>query len=400
MNSPRLGRFLFVALILCAVLATGAPRWVQAAPAIVDPGQGTFVFSGSGSTELSGITYAGGTSYFAVSDNTPVFYPLSVSLNLSTGFVTSVNVGSGVTMTIGGSAISNSPKYDAEGIAYDSASGQLWIVSEQGTVLNRHDPVTGNANVIALITGPGTESAVYVNHRPDFGLESVTRSSTTGDMWIANEESLTTDGPQPTPTTGTAVRLQLFKGAGGWGGQWAYITDPDRGPITFPSFPTQTFSGVSDMQLLPDGSMLVLERAFGGSDGAAGLPQFRSRIYFVAASEFAAGKSVAGISNLDTAPLDDLSGEPWQPAVAKTLLWEHTFASADFDGITIGQTLANGDLSLLLIADDQGGLGTQGVYPLRLVGALVPEPGALALFGSGAAVVLLLGQMRRRAGDG
>ncbi len=240
---------------------------------------------------------------------------------------------------------------------------------------------------------------VFANRRVDFGWESLTRSATGSVTWTANEESLTTDGPQSTPTTGTAVRLQRFDGSMTPTGQWAYITDPNRGPITFPGFPSQTFSGVSDMQVLPDGSLLVLERAFGGSDGASGLPQFRSRIYWVPASQFGAPQDISGISNLDTAPLGDLTGEPWQPSVAKTLLWEGTFASSDFDGITIGQTLANGDLSLLLIADDQGGLGTQAVYPLRLVGALVPEPGSFALAACGAALVGLAWR-RRHAGDG
>src|SRR6266480_4928206 len=99
-------------------LALGLPGLALAAPTIVDPGQGTFIFSGSGSSELSGITYAGGTSYYAVSDNTPILYPLNVTLNLSTAFVTGISVGTGVTMNdAGGVPLPNTPnKLDAEGI--------------------------------------------------------------------------------------------------------------------------------------------------------------------------------------------------------------------------------------------------------------------------------------------
>jgi hypothetical protein len=369
----------FVASLLLLSLLLVAPRLADAAPAIVDPGQGTFTFSGSGATELSGITYAGGTSYYAVSDTTPLLYPLNVTLNLSTAFVTGVTVNPGVTLKdSGGVALPNTPnKLDGEGIAYDPLTGKVWVANESEPGIRRHDPTTGNEEQL-ITPASHPQLGVFANRRVDFGWESLTRSATGSVTWTANEESLTTDGPQSTPTTGTAVRLQRFDGSMTPTGQWAYITDPNRGPITFPSFPTDTFSGVSDMQVLPDGSLLVLERAFGGSDGSLGLPQFRSRLYWVSASELTAPKDVSGLSNLDTAPVGDLSAEPWQPALAKTLLWEQTFASADFDGITIGQTLANGDLSLLLIADDQGGLGTQGLYPLRLV-TNVPEPSSLVL---------------------
>jgi hypothetical protein len=59
---------------------------------------------------------------------------------------------------------------------------------------------------------------------------------------------------------------------------------------------------------------------------------------------------------------------PWTPAV-KTLFFERRFGLpiSNFAGMVLGPRLANGDRSLLLIADN--GRGTwQSIYALRLRG--------------------------------
>ncbi len=116
--------------VICGVANYSRPA--AAAPSIVDPGQGTFSFSGSGANSLSGITYAGGTSYYSISDTTPTVFPLNITLNLSTDFVTGVTVAPGLTLKdSGGVALPNTPnKLDGEGIAYDPITGKLWVSNE------------------------------------------------------------------------------------------------------------------------------------------------------------------------------------------------------------------------------------------------------------------------------
>src|SRR5262249_25265471 len=157
-------------LVFAFNMIFAGPRWCQAAPSIVDPGQGIFTFSGSGSSELSGITYTGGTSYYAISDNTPTFYPLNVTLNLNTAFVTGVTVGTGVTMNdSGGTPLPNTPnKLDNEGIAYDPLTGKLWASNESEPGIRRFDPVTGNQEQL-ITPASNAQLAVFANRRVDFG---------------------------------------------------------------------------------------------------------------------------------------------------------------------------------------------------------------------------------------
>jgi hypothetical protein len=122
-------------------------------------------------------------------------------------------------------------------------------------------------------------------------------------------------------------------------------------------------SGVSDLLALPDGRLLVLERELGGTF----IPDFRNRIYLV---DFTGATDTSAISSLNSATFTGLT---------KTLLWEGNFANDNFEGITLGPQLANGDYSIILVSDDGGGTNAQSLYALRISG--VPEPGGLALLG-------------------
>jgi len=77
----------------------------------------------------------------------------------------------------------------------------------------------------------------------------------------------------------------------------------------------------------------------------------------------------------DTSALAALAGTTYTP-VTKTLLWSKSGLGANFEGIALGPTLADGSASLLLVADDNGGTG-ETLYPLTI--AFVPEPGTGSL---------------------
>lgn len=141
--------------------------------------------------------------------------------------------------------------------------------------------------------------------------------------------------------------------------QYAYVVDPYPARIKRPTLLRgYDTSGLSDLLLLPNGRLLALERAFAGdSTGAAG---FRIRIHEVDCS---------AATDISEPPLaEGLAGKSYSPA-RKRLLWEKRFGfdNSDFEGITLGPRLRNGDRALLLVADNDGGTA-EAIYALRLSG--------------------------------
>src|SRR5690606_24093424 len=116
--------------------------------------------------------------------------------------------------------------------------------------------------------------AVYSNQIANRGLESLTRRPDGQEMWTANEEALSVDGPLATTAAGTTVRLQRLSAAGNGvtpAEQYAYVTEPIH---SHASLGSEMQRGLVDLVSLPDGSLLALERS-----AAAGLPPFVTAIY-------------------------------------------------------------------------------------------------------------------------
>lgn len=307
---------------------------------IEDPGQGSVRLpSGStGAAELSGLTYAGGATYYAVSDKGGTkLWVLGIAVDLASGRITWAGVESSL----------NVPglKGDIEGVAYRSATRSILISDESNSTIREYNIASGKS--MSTVAVP----PIFKKIRSNFGLESL--SWTDGRIWTANEEALIGDGSRSTATSGSWVRLQRFDRSGKPNGQWAYCTEPISQLSPFTSL---TRSGVSDLLALPGGGLLVLERELGGV-----VPEFWTRIYEV---------SFVGAS--DTSSVKSLLKEKFLPA-KKRLLWEHKFRTTNYEGITLGPALANGGRSLLLISDDGAGQEgmTQHLYPLilRLDGA-------------------------------
>ena len=352
----------FGVLILWAVVGFGACPG-SAAVILTDVGQWTLPAGPSGATELSGISWAGGNQYYAVSDANQTVYPLTITLNTATGAVISATLSAGVVMASGA---------DLEGIACVPGGGSAWIADETGPAIRRHNLATG-AELDAL-----TIPAVFANIRANRSFESLSRRAGGAELWTANEEALTVDGPVSTTAAGTVVRLQKFDAAGSAAGQWAYVADAIEANLPQVA---QEQSGVADMLVLPNGKVLVLEREV----DLVGLAlQFRNRIY---EADFSGATDTSAIAGLD--------GAAYTP-VAKTLLWEKYFPNDDFEGLTLGPKLDDGSFSVLLISDD-GSVNPffpdQSLYALKISGD-VPEPAALALLAAGATALI---RRRRRA---
>ncbi len=283
-----------------------------------------------GASELSGIAWAGGSQYFAVSDDGARLYPLNVVLDPTTGAIQSASAGTAAYVT----------GYDLEGIALAGDGLSAWISDETGPAIRRFS-LSGGAEIATLAL-----PAVFSSVRSNLSLESLARDPRSGALWTANEEALSIDGPVSNFTHGSTIRVQRFDANGNAAGQWAYMTDEIPGDLLMPGRDVEA-SGVSDLLVLPDGELLALERAFGRDTF------FRSRIY-------ALDRSTA----TDTSADASLASASFTP-ISKTLLWENTYTTANFEGISIGPRLANGDHSLVLVSDD-GGFADQLALTLRL----------------------------------
>lgn len=291
---------ILAAVTLLAVGAAGsAPRWT-----ISDPGQGPVLLAsgGTGARELSGISWAGGSRYYAVSDKLPMAFPLSIEIDSHTGTIRRAAVQPGISLA--GSR-------DLEGVVYDPERQTLLVSDEVGPAIREYGAADGA--LVRTIAVP----RVYANIRKNLSLESLSMDPDQRTLWTANEETLGCDGPASTLTAGSVVRLQRFDRSYQPNGQWAYVTDPTPDGVLPPS------SGVSDLVALPNGGLLVLERAY----GLAGL---RMRLYEV---DFSAATDVAALPTLARAH--------YTP-VRKMLLWQRTFADANFEGAALGPGLDGG----------------------------------------------------------
>ena len=324
-----------------------APVTGEPALTITRSGQSPLVLrSGStGATELSGITYAGGTNYYAVGDNgAPTIWQVYTSLDSRSGRVRSTLVTGGISAPELGS--------DSEGIALGPSGNRVWV----------SDEVASTINEFSLDTGQKTGSVAVPNiYRPanvqnNMGLESLTYGA--GRLWTANEEALRSDGALSTTAAGSWVRIQEFDGPDlAARRQYAYRTDPISRLSPFVSVER---SGLVDLLALPNGQVLALERELGGY-----LPRFRTRIYLV---DFTGASDVADLSSL-------ASGSGFTP-VGKTLLWQADTGFSNFEGITLGPRLSDGSYALLLVSDD--GIGAmaqrQDSFSLILSGVTAPAP--------------------------
>jgi len=351
--------------IVAAVLVASSAGVTRGQITVVDPGQGRVALS-SGTTaagELSGITWTGGTSYLAVGDNgAKSLWQLAVTIDADSGWVT------------GGAVVGAVPApglgTDSEGIAFRSATGSVFVSDEVASSITQLDATVG-----VTLGSVGVPSIFApANVQGNMGLESLAFGA--GGLWTANEEALVPDGPLSTTTQGSWVRIQRFDAALAPAGQWAYRTDPIS---ALTSLTTAERSGVVDVLPWTATTLLVLEREFGG----AVIPDFRSRLYGV---DLATGSDVAGVASLTSGSFTPLT---------KTLLWEGSFGTSNFEGMTFGPMLSSGFTSLLLVSDNGGGIA-QDLYALQLV----PEPrvGLLAVLAVGG-VFVAVGLSRRRLLD-
>ena len=304
-----------------AAVTSGASPTVSVRPVALSPF--SLSSNGTGAAELSGIAYAGGTTYYSVGDNGAAsIWQLYTSLATPPGGIRSGFVATGISAPALGR--------DSEGIALTPSGAGAWVSDEIASTITEFSLSDGS--MIGSVAVP----AIYrpANVQGNFGLESLSYAA--GALWTANEEALRSDGSLSDTATGSWVRIQKFAGAGFTPStQYAYRTDPiaELSPFT-----DAERSGLVDLVALPDGQVLSLERELGGF-----LPVFRSRVYLI---DFTGATDVSAVPSL---------ADGGFTALGKTLLWQGYFAFANFEGVALGPQQSDGSYSLLLVSDDGSG---------------------------------------------
>ena len=319
-----------------AMVQTNSATKLSVRPVALSPY--SFSSRSTGAAELSGLTYAGGTTYYAVGDNgADSIWQTYTSLTPALGGIRTGYVATGITAPALGT--------DSEGIALTPSGSGVWVADEVASSISEFSLSDGSkAGAVAV-------PAIYrpANVQGNFGLESLTYGADA--LWTGNEEALRTDGALSSTTAGSWVRIQKFAGPDlAPVEQYAYRTDPiaELSPFT-----DAERSGLVDMVALPDGRVLGLERELGGF-----LPVFRSRIYLI---DFSGATDVSALLSL---------ADGGFTAVGKTLLWQGYFAFLNFEGIALGPQHSDGSYSLLMVSDDGSGIlgQRQGLLSLNLRG--------------------------------
>ncbi|MCR5750929.1 MAG: esterase-like activity of phytase family protein [Kiritimatiellae bacterium] len=319
---------------------------------------------------LSGLAYAGGDTYYAVDDGDGYLYQLTIPIERETGRIklddSYRRKPYGTNGFVHGTAeitfmpgVRMSDANDMEGCAYDPASGKLWIAQEKDALIREYDPATGKISRSAPVP------EVLKDYYENLSLEALTISGNGKVMWTCNEESLKCDGPFSSENKGTIVRLTRFTRKSvydNWtpAGQWPYLTEPVGTPRNGISDPKR--SGVAGMCLLPDGTLLVLERRCYGDPLC---PNLQFRIYkadFTGATEISSVKSLKGLSSFNCV------GKGIKP------LWDSEksgFLSvnySNFECMCLGPRLNDGSCVLVLASDGNNGGCIEKVMTLRLEG--------------------------------
>ena len=273
--------------------------------------------------EYSGITRISGNRYAVVDDNLKGGGILFFSIPLDAYG----NIGTVRMQVADGTAIATGKARDCEGIAFEPASGTLYVASENQEI--RGYDLTGKENGKAFRIPKDLGVRDITNN---LGFEALTYNDATGLFWTTTESSLKKDTFLP-----RILRLQSFDSDGQPAERYFYQTgEPIRS-----SAGTQAYVfGVPALAALDDGRLLVLEREVYVPKG-----NFWSKL----------SDSFTKTDLYLVDPVHDTAG-----ILRKSLVCSFRTGAmdlADFEGMCLGPTLPDGARTLLLIADSQKGSG-------------------------------------------
>ncbi|MCR5751399.1 MAG: esterase-like activity of phytase family protein [Kiritimatiellae bacterium] len=301
----------------------------------------------------SGITYAGGNTYYVVADdNTPTadvpkHKRIEPSVPREVGLykvqIEFSGDGKSILSCACGPRVALEGATDLEAVAYDPASGNVWAADEQRKTIREYDVLTG-AVVSSLDIPP-----VMMQTRGNLGFESLTISGDGLTMWTANEESLVCDGPHSSYYESATNRLVKFTRKtvhDRWqlAAMYPYVTGKwdNNG-----SYHDQGRRGIADMCALPDGSVLVLEREY------SGLLYFCAYVYRITTEALASATDVKAYSSL--------SGFEWDPVEKGATRHETEYGiwsgdtGGNYEGLCLGKRLSEDSCEVVILSDAMNG---------------------------------------------
>jgi hypothetical protein len=239
---------------------------------------------------------------------------------------------------------------DVESIRIDPLDGSMWYSSE-GDRRYGLDPFIRHATRDgALLAELPLPENFKVHKDEERGsrynatFEGLAFAPDGRSLWASIEWPLYEDGPIPAPQHGAVVRMTQFQRDGKVLRQFAYPLD------AIPAEPgpgKEAENGVSEILALPDGELLVLERAT--VQGADGEYTNYVRLYATDARDASDVKALPG-----------LAGAQYTPA-RKRLVLDFSKQPAprayNLEAMSFGPRLPNGHATLVFASDDNFGKG-------------------------------------------
>ncbi len=284
------------------------------------------------SGSYSGITHIDGNSYAVVSDDSSRdgFFKFNIVLDENSGAI--------LTVENSGFYSSETANRDAECVAYNPVRNTIYVGGEKNNSV-----VEYNMNGEATGSRSGN---LFPDSRSNSGMESMCYDTKRNLIWCMNESTLKGDnsGNYTTPTNGVSnmLRLTAFDTNYNKVQEYAYQMDHPENMKKA----SQYAMGVSDICILDDGRILVLERE-------AYIPNFKfgawvnCKIYMVdpqTSSTCVSGQPLSSSSKF----------------MSKTLLWSckshlsfNGLDWANYEGMCVGPKLKDGSQTIILISDSQ-----------------------------------------------
>lgn len=346
---------------------------------------------------ISGIDRAADGSYWAIADDrggergTPRFYNLSLDYDAAGFNGVTINSQTYMQRPDGTTFPSNARTVDPEGLRV-APNGNLYWSSEgnwNANAASRYQPFVREMTTSGVFVREFATPAMYnyVDNATTGGRNNKLFEALTvtpdGTIYTANEDALVQDGPITSIGNGSVVRLTALNPvSGAAGAQYAYELPPI--PVdAVPGAPFGPDNGLPELLAISDTQFIAIERAFAFGVGNT----IRLTLAEITAD------------TTDVSSFASLTGVDYTP-MRRTLLLEMpiTYEGITLDnieGVSWGKTLANGNRTLVLVADNNFS-ATQSTQFIALEIAPVPEPEQYALLLAGLGLLSLARRHARR----
>ncbi|QXP67262.1 esterase-like activity of phytase family protein [Polaribacter sp. AHE13PA] len=294
---------------------------------------------------LSGIDYANDAYYFVVDDaKNPRF--LKAAINIEQNKIKAVDFKKVVLLNDTTTSYYKENALDLESIFVEAETEEVYFVGEGSINIGKSPTVfkTGlNGNFIEAYELPKNLSDIKnIKHNAVF--EGSSKSIDGKGFWVAMEGPLKTDGEDPTFTKASSpIRITYFdktskKATKQFAYQLEHITKPSKGNINL--------NGLTSILEYKENHFFIIERTYQSGYGSYG--------NIVRIFDAVIDKKTTNVLNIDA-----LKESGFIPLEKRLLLnFEEVKGQLtegiidNIEGITLGPKLANGNQSLLLVADD------------------------------------------------